>query len=58
VIRLNGIGGVTFQKPGSNFRSGFLFAASSHPEQSAAKSRDLAKSILWFITGIPRLRSE
>jgi hypothetical protein len=56
VIRLNGIGGVTFQKPGSNFRSGFLFAASSHPEQSAAKSKDLA--IVRFISGIPRLRSE
>src|SRR6267378_3932466 len=36
VIRLNGIGGVTFQKPGSNFRSGFLFAACSHPEQSTS----------------------
>jgi hypothetical protein len=24
-IRLNGIGGVKFQKPGSRFRSGFLF---------------------------------
>jgi hypothetical protein len=34
VIRLNGIGGVTFQKPGSKIRSGFFVKDFFHSEQS------------------------
>jgi hypothetical protein len=34
VIRLNGIGGVTFENPDRNSRSGFLFPACRHPERN------------------------
>jgi hypothetical protein len=57
VIRLNGIGGVTFQNPDRNFDPGFFVGPRRHPERSAAKSKDPVKSFFGFSPGFDSLAS-